>query len=50
MTQLLTRNPLLRRAARKVGGALGRFFNKIVVLSPVDRDLPPENWPIFPPY
>ena len=50
MTQLLTRTPLLRRAAQRVGGALGRFFSKIVVVSPAAYDLPAEDWPRFPPF
>ena len=49
MTQLLSRNPRLHNAARRVGGALGRFFNKIVVLGPDTRDRE-QVWPIFPPY
>jgi len=50
MTQFLSRTPRLRRAAQKVGGALGRFFSKIVVVSPAAYYLPPEDWPRFPPF
>jgi hypothetical protein len=50
MTQLPGRNSRLRNAARAVKGALGRFVEKIVIVSPVANDLPPEDWPKFPPF
>jgi hypothetical protein len=43
-------NNRLRRAARAVKGALGRFLDKIVIVGPAAYDIPPEDWPKFPPY
>ena len=39
-----------RRAARAVKGALGRFLDRIVIAGPAAYDIPPEDWPRFPPY
>jgi hypothetical protein len=49
MRRLLSRSPRLLNAARRATGALGRFFDKIVVRGPATHD-PDEIWPIFPPY
>jgi len=43
-------NLRLRRAARAVKGALGRFFDKIGHIAPAGSGLPPGDYPLFPPY
>ena len=40
----------VRNAARAVKGALGRFLNKIVIEGPAAYDIPPKDWPHFPPF
>jgi hypothetical protein len=50
MNAIPSANRRLRRAARAVKGVLARFLGKLVIVGPAAYDLPPEDWPKFPPF